>query len=176
MANINYESNSHERLSAVEVDVKHLDARLSTLDRNIQENFSNLRNLINQQKQPITAFAGWASVILALVFAFGAPLKSRDARLQSRIDVFEVRELQNAYSRGQSDEKFNTLKEEIDSAVINRKDLHDKTISNILDLQRQINQINAQISHEFNNGFGKRVNEINAPILKDIEWLKKKVE
>ena len=161
------DSKTHERLSAVESDVRHLDARLGTLDRNMQENFAGLRNLLNQQKQPVTAFAGWASVILALVFAFGAPLKSADGRLRDRIDFIERRELTDSYARGVSDQRFSTLEEHIDSAVVNRKELHNSLKQELYTLREQFNDL----SHTLDSGLGRRITEKTEDIRSDIRWI-----
>lgn len=103
-----------ERVSAVESDVRHIDERLGQLSRSLDEGISSIRSLVAAQRQPITAFAGWAAVILTLVFAFGAPLLDKDARLQKRLDGVDNRAVDDAYVRGQYDEKLRTLRQDME--------------------------------------------------------------
>lgn len=71
-----------ERLSAVEVDVRHLDERIDKLSRDLSHSFENLQNLIERQRQPITAFAGWAVFVLTLVGAVLYPQIQADLRIE----------------------------------------------------------------------------------------------
>jgi hypothetical protein len=75
-----------DRLSAVERDVVHLSNEFSHLRgefresrAEVREEFSSLRRLVENQRQPITAFAGWGAIILTLVGAVLYPqMKSDD--------------------------------------------------------------------------------------------------
>ena len=71
-----------ERLSAVERDVSHLDERISSLARTVDEGFSGIHRALTSQKRPITEFAGWAAVILTLVGAILWPQIKMDERLE----------------------------------------------------------------------------------------------
>lgn len=174
------ESTTNERLSALESDIRNFDARLGSMERKSDENFAALRQSLATQKQPLTAFAGWAAVILTLVFAFGSPLMKADRDLLTRmkdmhanqgaqIDLLLNRELEDAYARGSSDQAFETLKEQIRSAINNRKDIDAKHISAQADLQRQIKNV----EHALDNGLGRRIDEKIDSIKTDIDWLKK---
>lgn len=176
-------ASTNERLSALESDVRNFDLRLASMERKSDENFAALRNAISGQRQPITAFAGWAAVILSLVFAFGSPLMKADQDLLTRmkdmhseqsaqIDLLLHRELEDAYSRGGSDQAFETLKEQIRSAIQNRKDIDAKHVAAQDELQRQIKVL----EHSLDNGFSRRILEKTQDLRTDIEWLKEKIK
>ena len=157
-----------ERLSAVERDVAHLDSQLTSLSRRVEQGFEDLQRALANQRQPITAFAGWASVILALVFAFGSPLMSTDARHRDRLDNLEVRERADAFSRGVAEQTFKTLEEKIDAAINNRKDIDAKHVARQHEIESRLSSLKDELSHTLDNGLGRRIDEKIGPIVERI--------
>lgn len=74
-----------ERISAVERDVLHLNDAVQSLGHRFQDGFEELRDLIQNQRQPFTAFAGWASVMLILVGAVIYPLIQTEKKLETHL-------------------------------------------------------------------------------------------
>lgn len=151
----------HERLSAVEVDVRHLDERIGGLSREMQEGFSSLQRSISSQKQPLTAFAGWAAVVLSLVYAFVSPMNKTDSRIEDRLDKIEDRELNVAFERGVATQRFETLAADIDAAVANRKDIDEKHVQ----AQERLSQRIDEVQHSLDNGLGRRIQEMTNPMI-----------
>jgi hypothetical protein len=160
-----------ERLSAVERDVSHLDAQLSQLSREMQESFAGLRRAIELQRQPLTAFAGWAAIVLTLVAAVMWPQFEKDNRHELRIDDLTQRELLDAYSRGASEQKFATLEADIEAAIHNRKD---KDAAHKAANDRLSERID-EVQHSLDNGLGRRISEMQNPLKERILALERQV-
>lgn len=160
-----------ERVSAVEVDIRHLQESLTSLSREQTQGFEEIRRALDSNKQPVTAYAGLGAVILSLVYAFGAPLHSADVRLQERVDLLDAKALVDAQIRGEYKERFETVTEQVRSAIVNRKDQDSKHVAQQEDLRRQIlalgkdlqRQINS-VEHSLDNGLGRRIDEKLAPL------------
>jgi predicted nucleic acid-binding Zn-ribbon protein len=150
----------NERLSAVERDVSHLDSQLAALSHEMQDGFIGLRRAIDAQRQPLTAFAGWAAVVLTLVAAVMWPQLEKDSRHELRIDHLEKRELADAYSRGMAEQKFATLEADIDAAIANRKDKDDAHRQAGQRLSERIDEV----QHSLDNGLGRRIKEMQDPL------------
>jgi hypothetical protein len=161
-------------VSAHEVEIRHIYQTLDHLDSQFQQGFSQMsqqlealrhtmqddKREIMDRKQPLTAFAGWAAVILSLGYAFGYPLMQRDTRFEHRIDRIEARELLDAESRGMSNQMFATLNEKVDGSIANRKDLDAKHMAAQQSLSDRIDEL----SHSLDNGLGRRIGEMLAPV------------
>ena len=96
-----------ERLSAIEVDVKHLtdnqhslESAIKSVEHSMQEGFDNLRHSISAQKQPLTAYAGLGSLILVLVFTYTKPMISDIDDLKITVEEIKKRELDDAKTSG----------------------------------------------------------------------------
>lgn len=166
----------HERLSAVEVDVHHLDQRLVSLANELRDGFSSMRRLIEGQRQPITAFAGWASVILALVYAFGSPLAQADSRHQARIDMLLQRELDDAETRGRYDQRFTTLEAQIEAAVINRKDIDAKHVAATEKLQSDLESLSLRVQRHQQDGHPLHVEKQVQAVKEQIDRQQRRLE
>lgn len=146
-------SNTEARLSAIEQDLKHLFEQLDRLATGLQHS-----------KQPITAFAGWAAVVLSLVFAFGAPLWQTDHRFQQLIDDIREREMarvsENQKLIGQMLQQFKTLDATIESSIANRKAIDDKHQTA---QERNFDAI-LKVERSLGNGLGERIREITEPL------------
>lgn len=75
-------------------------------------------------------------------------LDLQDTRHQARIDKLLDRELENAYYRGVSQEKFATIQSELDAAIKNRKDIDEKHVAGRQSLEAKIDDLD----HQINNG------------------------
>lgn len=133
----------------------------------IREQFRDLREDMDKRKQPLTAFAGWAAVILTLVGAVLWPRLEADKMHFSAIQNLEANALDDARTRGIFEERFRTLNEGINSALTNRKDLHDQLTQKANSIEAELNNVR----HELNNGIGNRMREIMAPVETDVNWL-----
>jgi vacuolar-type H+-ATPase subunit I/STV1 len=166
---------------------------LQTVRREIHEDFSSFRHeLINQLRELDSKLSNrtqtnWSVVIagvsVGLILAgmaaalintiivgeasmremMVADLNSHDQRNQSRIDQLLERELADSYSRGLSEQRFKTLEAEIASAIANRKDIDSKHVDAQQRLDARIDELSVQVSHEINNGLGRRISEMQAP-------------
>lgn len=173
-----------ERIGSIESTIRHLEVKMKEKAQEDQQNYAALQKAIEKNKQPITAYAGLASVVLMLVFAYGAPLKDADSqlredilRLRNQQDLLYQRELQDSFYRGVNEQTFETVKSQISSGINNRKDIDKKHVAAQHDLSRQISQNYRETQREIeqikkliNNGISRNVSENT----NDIKWLKTK--
>lgn len=146
---------------------QELQGNLRNLREEFTRSFADLREDARRQKQPLTAFAGWGSVLLLLVAAALYPRIETDDKHYADIKTLQENELRDAETRGAFNERFRTLDEKVNSAVVNRSDLANRTRDEVKNLEKELDSVR----HELDNGLGRRIHELMAPLERDIAWV-----
>ena len=125
-----------------------------------------------------------------------AVLEEQGKRFNGITDTIAMlldRELDDAETRGRFDERFLTLKESLDGSIKNRKDIDAKHVASAASLNQKINEVDIRseqrhqtsmaaimslkddISHQIDNGLGRRIEEKTNGLSTDVEWLKQQI-
>ena len=161
-------------MSTVKTGMAGIIAKIDTLAESV-------RNINQDRKVPWGVIIGAIGVSVSLVTALGgaalAPLYMTDAYQANEtrqnnelIAQLRKRELDDTYERGKSHEKFNTLEERINGAINNRKDIDEKHVA----AQQKLGQRIDEVAHELDNGLGRRISEMVAPLTERIIALERK--
>lgn len=176
-------------------------ADLSDFQNRIDDEFRGIRRDIQDFQREISAIiarrteTNWGTILTAVTVALviagmgGAlvsnligsesamrrleniELKEQDTRTQQLLDLVSERELEDSYSRGQSDQKFETLQGAIRSAIENREDIDAKHIAAQESIRKKIDQV----EHSLDNGLGRRIEEKTMPMVERLIALERKV-
>lgn len=145
----------------------------------VTKSFDDIKNEIRASRQPFTAYAGVATVILTLVAAVLWPQLQADKRHSEAILALQANQLQDARTRGQFEEKFVTLREQVNAALVNRQDMHARLSDATSAMAGRLDSVDDelrsridQVAHSLDNGLGRRIDEKLAPVYTTLEMLR----
>lgn len=96
---------THDDLSRVE---ENFGRRVEKLEVKIDDGFEKLA----RDKQPITAFAGWASVLLVIIGAILWPMLQQDAKHSLSLKELKAEQVADAFARGVLTQRTNHIEDE----------------------------------------------------------------